>query len=62
MAYNHDLSTEFNPITEYSVFCKPKAIFLGRFENFEILDWMVPRNAVFQKAPVSKFTFSLAGV
>jgi hypothetical protein len=28
----------------------------GRFENFEILDWMVPRNAVFQKSAVGKFT------
>jgi hypothetical protein len=34
----------------------------GRFENFEVLDWMVPRNAVFQKSAVCKFTFSLAGV
>jgi ABC-type polysaccharide/polyol phosphate transport system ATPase subunit len=34
----------------------------GRFENFEILDWTVPRNAVFQKSAVGKFTFSLAGV
>ena len=36
--------------------------YLGRFENFEILDWMVPRNVVFQKSAVGKFTFSLAGV
>jgi hypothetical protein len=35
---------------------------LGRFENYEILDWMVPRNAFFQKSAVGKFTFSLAGV
>ena len=35
---------------------------IGRFENFEILDWRVLRNAVFQKSAVGKFTFSLAGV
>jgi hypothetical protein len=35
---------------------------VGRFENFVILDLPVPRNAVFQKSAVGKFTFSLAGV
>jgi len=35
---------------------------LERFENFEIFDWTVPRNAVFQKSAVGNFTFALAGV
>jgi hypothetical protein len=41
---------------------KLKSTIEGRFENFKILDWRVPRNAVFQKSAVGKFTFSLAGV
>jgi hypothetical protein len=35
---------------------------LGRFENFGILDWTVPRRAVFQKTRAVKFTFSSAVV
>jgi hypothetical protein len=46
----------------WKAFYREGKITNGRFENYEILDWMVPRNAFFQKSAVGKFTFSLAGV